>query len=142
MDIPINHLAVFVAALSTMAVGSIWYSPALFYKRWARLAKVTDDSSRAPASSMIVMFGSVFLASWLMSYVLAATAYLANVEFRNSFVQDTIMVAFWLWAGFVASRFFVHDTFEGRPRQLTVLNAAHEGLTLLVMALIIGMMGY
>ena len=43
-----------------------------------------------------------------------------------------------LWAGFTAARFITHDAFEGRPTSLTVLNIAHELVTVLIMALIIG----
>ena len=43
-----------------------------------------------------------------------------------------------LWAGFMAARFITHDAFEGRPSSLTVLNIAHELVTIVIMALIIG----
>ena len=43
-----------------------------------------------------------------------------------------------LWAGFTAARFITHDAFEGRPSSLTVLNIAHELVTVLIMAIIIG----
>ena len=43
-----------------------------------------------------------------------------------------------LWAGFTAARFITHDAFEGRPTSLTVLNIAHELVTVIIMALIIG----
>jgi hypothetical protein len=43
-----------------------------------------------------------------------------------------------LWAGFTAARFITHDAFEGRPTSLTVLNIGHELVTVLIMALIIG----
>ena len=141
MDIAINHLAVVLAALSAMAVGSIWYSPRGFYKTWAHLARVKQNTDMR-SGRMAFMFGSVFLASWLMSYVLAVSAVVANHFFQNSFIQDTLAVAFWAWLGFVVTRFYVHDTFENRPWRLTALNTAHEGITLLVMAIIIGSMGY
>ena len=43
-----------------------------------------------------------------------------------------------LWAGFTAARFITHDAFEGRSTRLTTLNIAHELVTVVVMALIIG----
>lgn len=141
MDVAVNHLAVVLAALSTMAVGSLWYSPAGFYKLWARLAGV-KPGAEPQGLHMYLLFGSVFVASLLMAYVLAVMAFLVNQFFQNSFFQDTIGTAFWLWLGFVATRFYVHDAFEGRDRRLTMLNGAHELVTLLVMALIIGLMGY
>lgn len=141
MDVAINHLAVVLAALSTMVVGSIWYSPAGFYGYWARLAKVKQNSG-TKKPNMVVVYGTVFLASLLMSYVLATGAFMVNQFLQNSFLQDALIVAVWSWLGFVVTRFYVHDTFESRPLRLTVLNSAHEGLTLLVMAGIIGLMGY
>lgn len=32
MEVEVNFLAVFLAALSSMAVGAVWYSPASFFK--------------------------------------------------------------------------------------------------------------
>jgi hypothetical protein len=43
-----------------------------------------------------------------------------------------------LWAGFTAARFITHDAFEGRPSSLTVMNIAHELVTLVIMGIIIG----
>ena len=43
-----------------------------------------------------------------------------------------------LWAGFTAARFITHDAFEGRPSALTTLNIAHELVTVVIMAIIIG----
>lgn len=140
MDVSVNYLAVLLAALSTMVVGSLWYSPSGFYKQWARLAHVKRTETNT--KQMILMFGGVFVASLVMAVILAHMAYLSNTFFKNSFLQDTLSTAFWLWLGFVATRFYVHDTFEGRRKLLTVLNAGHELVTLLVMAIIIGLMGY
>jgi len=53
-------------------------------------------------------------------------------------MQDALTVSLWLWLGFTAARFYVHDTFEMRRKKLTLLNAAHELVTVLVMALILG----
>jgi len=50
-----------------------------------------------------------------------------------------VLTALVLWAGFTAARFVTHDAFEGRPVGLTVLNCAHELVTLLVMGLLIGL---
>ena len=51
---------------------------------------------------------------------------------------ETEMIAKLAAAGFTASRFITHDAFEGRPAALTVMNIAHELVTVLVMAVIIG----
>lgn len=50
----------------------------------------------------------------------------------------TIVTAVLLWAGFTAARFVTHDAFEGRPTGLTAMNIAHELVTVVVMAVLIG----
>lgn len=141
MDVSVNFLAILLAAASTMVVGSIWYSPTGFYKQWAKLAKVKADPN-VTGSKMAIMYGTVFIASLIMSYVLAHVAFLSNQFFQNEFWQDSVTTAFWLWLGFVATRFYVHDTFENRAGKLTVLNSGYELVTLLIMGMIIGAMGY
>jgi len=137
--VEVNWIAVLLAAISTMVVGSIWYSKAGFYKQWASLAKVKPDLDFT-AKKAALMYGSVFIASLVSAFVLAHVAMLSNNFFQNSFLQDSVTTAFWVWLGFTALRMFTHDVFEGRRKQLTVLNATHELVTFLVMGLIIGLL--
>lgn len=139
MEVQVSWLAVFLAAVSTMVVGSIWYTPKVFGKTWMKMTGVKMGTKQT-ASEMMVMFGGVFVASLITAFVLAHVTYLSNQFFDNSFLQDALTTGFWLWLGFTALRFYVHDTFENRPRKLTLLNAAHELVTIEVMALIIGLM--
>lgn len=139
MDVQVNLLAVFLAAVSSMVVGAIWYSKSVFGNTWSKLAKV--DLSKVPkASEMVWLMGSTFVASLLTAYVLAHVTYLSNQFFQHDFLQDALATGFWLWLGFVATRIYVHDAFEGRRKKLTVLNAAHELVTIMVMAYVIGLM--
>jgi hypothetical protein len=48
--------------------------------------------------------------------------------------------SFWPWLGLTAARIAVHDLFENRPNRLTLLTIGHELVTLLAMALIIGLL--
>lgn len=140
MDVSVNFLAVFLAGLSTMVVGSIWYSRAVFGTSWAKLAKV-DLDKKSTTSEMVWLTGSTLIASLVTAYILAHMAFLSNTFFQNSFLQDTVSTAFWLWLGFTAARLYVHDAFEGRRKKLTLMAAGYEFITILVMALIIGFMG-
>ena len=139
MDIQVNNWAILLAAVSSMVVGSVWYMPAVFGNAWMKLSKAKMDRNMAPAK-MAWMYGSVFVASLFTAYILAHVTFLANKFFGNSFLQDALSTAFWLWLGFTAARLYVHDVFEARRKQLTILNAAHELVTVLVMALIIGLL--
>lgn len=144
MDVSVNYLAVLLAALAAMVVGSIWYSPPVFGKKWAKLAGVEldkDDPNFSGGRMALTYFG-VFLGSLLAAYILAHVAFLSNNYFQNSFIQDALTTAFWLWLGIIVTRLYMHDTFEGRRKKLTMLNASHELVAFLIMALIIGAMGY
>ena len=140
MDVEVNLIAVLVAGLSSMVVGSVWYTPKVFGNSWARLAKVKMDR-KVSNREMTVLMGSTLVASIITAYILAHVAYLSNQFFGNAFLQDSLTTAFWLWLGFTAARIYVHDAFESRPLKLTVMNAAHELLTVLVMGLVIGLIG-
>ena len=138
--VEVNYLAVFLAAASTMVVGSIWYARGVFGSTWAKLAKIDLDKKVEPGQ-MAWLLSSTFVASLLTAYVLAHVAYLSNQFFQNSFLQDALTTGFWLWLGVVATRFYVHDSFEGRRKKLTALNTSHELVTIMLMALIIGILG-
>ena len=141
MDVSVNYLAVVFAAAASLAVGGVWYSKGVFGTTWGKLAKI-DMSKPVKGSEMARLLALTFVASLVTAYILAHVAFLSNNFFKNSFIQDTLATAFWLWLGLVAARVFTNDLYEGRPSKLTLLTVGHELTTLLVMALIIGGMGH
>lgn len=140
MEVTVNYLAVFLAALSSMAVGGIWYAPKVFGGAWMKLAKV-DPNRQFTAADSAVMYGGAFVLSLLTAYVLAHVTFLSHNYFNQGYLAAALTSAFWLWLGLMAARLGVHDLFEGRLKKLTLINVAHEFVTIMVMALIIGAMG-
>jgi hypothetical protein len=138
MFVEINWLAVVLAAVSSMVVGSIWYMPNVFGNSWMKMTKSKMGKGAKPAE-MAWMYGSVFVASLVTAYILAHVTFLVNRFYVHSYLVDALFTAFWLWLGFTATRLYVHDTFEERRKMLTVINAMHELVTVLVMALVIGL---
>lgn len=138
MDVQVNLIAVVAAMISSMVVGATWYSQGVFGKTWMKLAKIKiDKDGPSPLKPMLI----TMLVSLITAYVLAHVAYLSHDYFANSFLQDTLTTAFWMWLGFTAARFVTHDAFEGRPSQLTLINIGNEFVTLMVMGLVIGLIG-
>ena len=70
--------------------------------------------------------------------MLAGATSIAWHFYGGGFLVGALLTAGTLWAGFTAARFITHDAFEGRPAGLTIMNIAHELVTVLVMAVIIG----
>lgn len=135
MNVEVNWLAVVLATVSSMVVGSIWYARPVFGNLWIKLAKV--DEKKVGNGGMAI--GITLVVSFITAYVLAHVTYLSNAFFDNSFLEAALSTAFWTWLGFTAARFITHDAFEGRPMKLTLLNIAHEFVTFMVMALVIGL---
>lgn len=131
----INYWTVLLATASSMVVGSIWYTPKVFGTRWSRLAKVDMDRPGASATMAIIV---TVIVSFVTAWVLAGATAIAWHFYGGSFFWSAVVTAVTLWAGFTAARFITHDAFEGRPSSLTVLNIAHELVTVVVMAVIIG----
>ncbi len=138
MEIQLNWLAILLAAISTMVVGSIWYGP-LFGRLWTKLARVKKDPNFGP-QQMIIMYGGAFLGSAITATVLAIAVYVAYQFFGGNYVLVALNTAVLLWAGFTAARIQMHDSFEGRRKKLTLLSISHELVTIAVMALIIGLL--
>lgn len=135
MGVEVNWLAVILATASSMVVGAIWYAKPVFGLMWMKLVRLDDKAMASDAAKAI---GGTIFASFLTAYVLAHVTFLSHHFFNNSYLQDALSTAFWMWLGFTAARFITHDVFERRPTVLTFLNIGHELVTLLVMGLIIG----
>ncbi len=138
MSAELNWIAIILAAMSTMVVGSLWYGP-LFGKLWTRLANVKTDPDFKGAK-VALTYIKAFLSSLLTAVVLAYVSSVMHSGSADTYLIDTVFVGLALWGGFTASRIFLHDMFEGRPTQLTALTIAHELVTIVIMSLIIGLL--
>lgn len=130
----INYIAVVLATLSSMVVGSIWYTPKVFGTKWMKLARV---EMREGASAFVPIVVTVVV-SFITAWVLAGSTTIAWHFYSGSYLISALVTSILLWAGFTAARFITHDAFEGRPAALTVMNIAHELVTVVIMAVIIG----
>jgi hypothetical protein len=137
MDVQVNMWAVVLATLSSVAVGMVWYHPKVLGGKWVKLAKIDPKKG-----DMKWSMGSVWLSSFVLAYVLAHFITLAHSYFvGNSFWRDAINTAFWVWIGFQALRNFMHDQFNQRRKKETLIHMGNDLVTIIVMAIIIGVMG-
>lgn len=138
MQVEVNYIGVVLAALSSMVVGSIWYAPKVLGNKWAKLAELTPAHMRKGMARGLAI---TFAASLITAYILAHMIYVSHRFFANSFLQDAVTTAFWLWLGFTAMRILVHDVFEKRPVKLTLITIGNELAILLIMGLVLGLAG-
>jgi hypothetical protein len=134
--IEVNYLAVFLAAVASMIVGSIWYAPPVLGNYWTKLAK--PDAKRAK-KEMVPTMVATFVLALLTAYIVAHVTYLSQAFYGTEWVQAGLTTAFWLWLGISTPAVLVHGMFEQKRKKLLLLTAAHELVTLLAMGLVIGL---
>lgn len=132
MIVPVNYLAVVVAAVAAMVVGMAWYSPLLFGKQWMRLRGIDPASMQGmkfPAGLMV----QELVATLVMAFVISQFA----AWLGAGSALAGIVLGLWLWVGFVATVMFGATLWEKYPLGLFVINAGLRLVNIVLMAVII-----
>jgi len=124
--LPINWLAVLVAAIIRMAVGTAWYSPPLLLKPWQALTGITPEKMRAGLGRAMVVDA---VASLLMAFALANIVVGANItDWLNG-----ALAGFWVWLGFQATLLVTLWGYENRSLKLIAINLGNNLIALALM---------
>lgn len=128
-------VSILVAAIASMVLGALWYSPLLFGKRFMALAGMKADQMNDPANKKLALRG--YAIQFLSSLVIAfALAYFIDYAGATS-IEDGGRVGFWAWLGFVATTSLAGPLWEKRPWGLYVLNVSFNLVALLIMGAIL-----
>ena len=118
----VNYLQVFLASLSSMVLGSLWYGP-IFGKPWMKMMGMTKEGAKnVPSSETSKLYGIQFVGSVVMAFVLS---------------QFPVQSVFLIWAGFVAPVTLGTVLWEGKPWKLWFLNNGYYLILLMIMKLIL-----
>ena len=124
--IPINWLAVLVAAIIRMAVGFVWYSPPVLLKPWQQITGVTPETMKAGMGKAL---GIDIAASLIMAFALANIIGASGItDWFNGAVAG-----FWVWLGFMATLMVSLWGYENRPLKLIAINLGNNLIALLLM---------
>jgi hypothetical protein len=130
-EMHINHSAVILCAVLNLAVGAIWYSPALFYKAWMAANRFTDEDMKKvnPAKT----YGITLVLSLIICYSLAF------------FLGDAATDLTWgMTAGFLAGFTFsamiftIVALFEQRSWSYIFINGGYITVYFTLVGLILG----
>lgn len=130
---PVHYVAVLIAALSSMVVGFLWYSPLLFAKPWMKLSGLDEKSMNAAKKNMPMTYTASFFMSLVMAYV---TAILIN-SLLVSTLQEGLMLALLVWLGFVATTMVTGVLFQRVPWKLFFINSGYQLVSMLVVSAIL-----
>ncbi|BAS10035.1 conserved hypothetical protein [Arthrobacter sp. Hiyo4] len=131
----INWLAVALAFIASMAMGFVWYLPAVLGKRWmAAIGKTEEDLKNISggAGIWVPMMVTAALTAVLLA-VLISKLGLGNAAAGGLF-------ALLLGLVFRAGGHVIHNGFAGRPRTVTLIDSGHDLLAMTVAGVIIGAM--
>jgi hypothetical protein len=132
----LNLLAILVAAISTMVVGFIWYSPLLFAKPWVREMGY-DLNDKAKMEEMKKSAGPAYAGSFVASLISAFTVALFLHWTRAEGLHFGLMVGFHVWLGFVATVQFTGALFLKQSMKLFAINTGYQLVCYLVMGAIL-----
>ena len=132
----LNWLAVLVAAISTMVVGFLWYSPLLFAKPWMREMGY-DPNDKAKTEEMKKTAGPAYAGSMVAGLLSAFTLALILHGLRAEDLHFGIMASFHIWLGFVATVQFTGALFMKQSMKLFAINTGYQLVCYLVMGAIL-----
>jgi Protein of unknown function (DUF1761) len=127
----INIWAVLAAAVSSMLLGGLWYSPVLFGKAWGAASGVTEAQQKS--ANMAKIMGTAFLLAVIGAAVFAM--------FLGPRPAPMFATAAGLSAGlcWVAGSFGINYLFEQRSLRLFLINGGYHTLQYTLIGLVLGL---
>jgi hypothetical protein len=127
----INHIAVLVCAVMSLAIGGLWWSPLLFAKAWQRENGLSDE--QLAKANPLKNFGVSFLLAWLMSYNLAFFLGAPGTTWQWGLAAGLLT-----GVGWVAAMFIVIALFEQRSLKYMLINGGYIVVYFAVIGFILG----
>lgn len=132
MQIPINYLAVVIAALAAFGLGAVWYM--VLSKPWLRaVGKTKEEMQARGAFPFLIAIIALLLMSWMLAGLMG---HLAQITIRGG-----VMTAFFIWVGFVVTTMAVNHAYSGAKPMLTLIDGLYWLAALATMGAVIGAFG-
>ena len=138
--IPINYLAVLSAAIISMVLGGLWYSPLLFGNIWMKEMNINKKKVEEMKKKGIVKSG--MLKSYVLMFVgcLVTSCVLAHfVKYLqvNTFIL-ALQLAIMVWLGFIVPMALSSVLWEGKSIKVYLINVGYTLVSLVIATLILG----
>jgi hypothetical protein len=132
----VNALAAVVAAILTMVLGAVWYSPVLFAKQWVAAQGHTPEAlAQMKGKGMVRVYTVSFICYLVMAHVVAL---LASYTQAATFAQG-LWLGFLLWLGFAATIGLTGHMFSSKPIAAWVIDAGYQLAYLLIMGVVLAL---
>ena len=136
----VNLWAVLVAAIATMIVGFLWYSPVLFARPWM-LAMGYDPEDKARLEELRKGAGRIYAITFVLGLIGAFVLAKIISGLTINSVLYGMKVGLAVWLGFVLPVQATDQMFGRRPFKLFLINTGYQVVCFLVMGAILGKWG-
>ena len=137
--IEVNWLAIVFAVVANMALGFLWYSPAVLGKQWMKEKGLSEEKLKKEQSQMGKWYMVSAVVALVQAFVLAHVMGLSQSFYNYAPVSTGLITAFWMWLGFVVVTQITATLFGGRNWKLFAIETGYQLVALLAMGLVIGM---
>lgn len=132
----VNLWSVLVAAIATMVLGFIWYSPLLFARPWM-LAMGYDPEDKSKMQEMQKSAGLSYMISFVASLVSAfVLAKIIDVTTVNTVLYG-MKLGFAVWLAFVTTVQLTAKLFGNQSTKLYLINTGYQLVCYLAMGAIL-----
>ena len=131
--IQVNYLAVLLAAVCAMVIGSLWYGP-LFGNQWMKLVGLSKADINK--GEMPKMYGAMMLGAIIEAYVLSHFIHYAGAYT----LINGMKTGAWAWLGFAAATSIGNYLFAKRPMKLYYIDTGYALVNLLAMGAILAVL--
>ena len=125
----LNWFAIIVAALSSFALGGLWYSPVLFSKRWQIEVELTEEKIKS--ANMGKIFGTAFILQVVIAVNLGFFLNDASIDSTMGLIYG-LMTGVWIFCGLATAYLFAQKTWT-----LILIDGLYQVIALGIMGLII-----
>jgi hypothetical protein len=128
----LNLLVVLAAAAASFLFGGLWYSPALFARRWMALTgKTEEDKTPNPAAILGAAFALALLSAFALAFLIGP----------HRGLTAGLGAGLAAGIGIVAASYGITYLFEQRPVGLWLINGGFHIIQFAILGAIIGAFG-
>ena len=132
-----NFLAVLLAAVAGITIGSLWFGPKTFFPLWWKLMGKSPEQNPG-SESMATVFGLTFLGGFVQASVLGLILPLIAAATGGMDWFSGMATAALLGVGFSAATSIGHKLFGGFGLRVWLLEVGQDIVSLAAMGAIIG----
>ncbi len=128
MDFQPPFLALFVAAVADVILGSAWYGP-LFGQSWMQLTGKKEEDLTSFWWWLLISFCSALVVAFILVYMMDYA--------HMTVIPDALIVAFWIWLGFMIIGSIPYFIWPKKSLRVYLIDMGYDLIRIIVMAIII-----